>query len=269
MDYEWIGPHGGMVPIRAAQSVSHSAEAPMRYYDTVTGGRRAQRLSARPLREWSFAHTAVSIGEADRLRALRDGTYGKGPFSLVSTEAQISNVLTPEQASMATPMSALIQPDGPVRIGDNYFPASAIAEIPTSWQPLADNVPVIPGVPVTVSIWAMGEGSRAPILTVVWRSGTELDPESQTVTGTNSGLWQRLVWHGTPPPGVDSIRFGVRTGTKYIAAPQVTWTRQAVHWAAGHGANGVNIDKVEVTPRWLGANGEQVADLNWTAMEVT
>lgn len=268
MDYEWIGPLGGMVPIRAAQSVSNKAEAPMRYYDTVGGGRRAQRLSSAPMREWEFSHRAISFGEADLLRALRDGTYGRGPFSLVSTEAQISNVLTPAQASLAVPMSATMQTAGPVRFGDTILPASVAVDIATGWQPIADYVPVIPGVPVTVSLWCMTASAASPHLTVVWRRGDTLDPVSQSVTGSGGGMWQRLTWQGTPPPGVDSIRFGPRSSVKFAAGPQVTWTPRPVAWAGGRGATSVAVDRVEVTPLFLSGVGEQVADVTWTALEV-
>lgn len=268
MDYEWIGPLGGLLPIRAAQAVKNTSSAPMRYYDTVGGGRRAQRLSARPLREWGFEHKSVSFAEADRLVALRDGSYGRGPFALVSTEAQISNVLTPEQSAMTAPMSPRMQSAGPVTIDGNYFPASLAASIPTSWAAFADTVPVAPGIPTTVSLWAMAGPGAAPQMTVLWRSGSTLG-ESMTVAGSGSGLWQRLVFQGVPPSGVDSVRFGVRAGTTFLAAPQVTWTRNPVDWAAGRGAMSVTVDRVDVSPLFLSGSGEQVANVSWSAMEVS
>lgn len=267
MDYEWIGPHGGMVPIRAAQTQTSPSEAQMRYFDTVGGGRRSQRLTSSPMREWKFAHRAISFGEADLLLALRDGAYGRGPFSLVSTEAQISNVLTPAQASLTALISSKMAPAGPVVIDGQHIPASASVSIPLAWAPLADYVPVVPGVPVTVTMWVMSSTS-SPQMSVVYRTGSELDPVTQTVSGTPGGMWQRLVWQGTPPPGVDSIRFGPRSSATFIAGPQVTWTPRVVNWAGGRGATAVNVDSVYVQPLFLGGEGEQVADVTWTALEV-
>lgn len=194
--------------------------------------------------------------------------YGRGPFSLVSTEAQIANVLTPTQASLVTPMSSTMVPAGPVRIGDQFLPASVSVDIPSAWQPLADYVPVVPGVPVTVSLWCMATAASAPMMTVVWRSGSLLDSASQTVTGTNGGTWQRLVWQGVPPAGVDSIRFGLRSSVKFAAGPQVTWTSGPVDWAGGRGATAVNVDSIDIAPLSLSGSGEQQADLTWTALEV-
>lgn len=262
----WLGPLGGLVPIDCATTLTPSRGPRVVTVETVGGHRRAYRLPRTPARVWDVYVDTTSPLEVDKVAGFAEGAWGEGPFVFVSDEAAALNVLTPGQADFSAPMDVAYVSSGPVVVGGMHLPASAVVSIPSSWRALADYIPVVPGLPVTVSVWAQSV-TGAPQFTIVWRSGTALDPTSQTVTGSAGGMWQRLTWTGTPPAGTTAVRIGARASVTALAGPQVSWTPGPVEWAAGRGADSVVVTEHQGTPVYLA--GPHYYELSYRIEEVS
>ena len=267
MKHEYIGPLGGLVPVRVASSLKSARESRGREVVSVEGVRRIM-LAPHPLpRTWELEFPYLEFGAADTLEAFALGVYGKGPWVWVPSDAQVGSVLTPAQSALVNLHSAFT-PAGPVVVDGVSLPVSVSVDVPSSWRGLVD-VPVVPGVPVTASIWVQS-ATGTPIISVGWIVGGSI-PATESVTGSSGGMWQRLTWTGTPPAGASQLRLGVRSSVTAAAGPQVTWTRGPVPYAAGRAADSVVVESVGISPSLVQrttAGLSPLADVSMRVLEV-
>lgn len=102
-------------------------------------------------------------------------------------------------------------------------------------------VPVIPGTPVTVSIWGKRAGQRTSARLSYWfRDVTGAQVEAATLSGSSSDDLVRRSWTLTPPPGAATLSVLIRDAA-ILALPQVTWTDGPVDWAPGRGVHRVVV----------------------------
>lgn len=260
---DYLGPLGGLVPIPTASEISVARESRYRISTTVENLTRAQIRSAPQPRKWEVSHLLVTPGQFDVLEAFALGLYGHGPFFYVGADARALSVLTPAQSALRN-VGPEFAPAGPVMLSGRSYPVSLTASIPSSWRGLVD-APVVPGVPVTASIWVQS-ATGAPIISVGWVVGGNI-PETLSVTGSSGGMWQRLTWTGTPPAGAAQLRLGVRSSVTAVAGPQVTWTPGPVPYAMGRGADSVIVESTAMTPTIL-VPGASYASASYTIREV-
>lgn len=267
MKHEYIGPLGGLIPVRVASSLKVSRESRGREVMSVEGVRRFM-LAPHPLpRTWELDFPYLDFGAADTLEAFALGVYGKGPWAWVPSDAQVGSVLTPAQSALVN-MGSTFAHAGPVVIQGQPFPMSLTASIPSSWRGLVD-APVAPGVPVTASVWVQS-ATGAPIISVGWIVGGDI-PETFSVTGSSGGMWQRLSWSGVAPAGAAQIRLGVRSSVTAVAGPQVTWTKGVVPYAAGRAADQVVVESVGISPSLVQRTASvehALADVSMRVLEV-
>lgn len=164
--------------------------------------------------------------------AFVDGLYGRGPWVWVPGTAVVSSVLTPAQSALRN-LGSEFAHAGPVVINGQSFPVSAAVDFSSSWRPLVD-VPVVPGEPVTASVWVQA-AAGTPIITTAFYVGAD-QVGTESTSGAAGGMWQRLTWTSTAPAGATQLRLGVRSSVTAVAAPQVTWTREPMAYAAGGAA---------------------------------
>lgn len=267
MKHEYIGPLGGLVPVRVASSLKSSRESRGREVMSVEGVRRIM-LAPHPLpRTWELEFPYLDFGAADTLEAFALGVYGKGPWAWVPSDAQVGSVLTPAQSALVNVGSTFAHA-GPVVIQGQSFPVSLAVSIPSSWRGLVD-VPVAPGVPVTASVWVQSS-TGAPTITTAFFLGSSMTG-TESVTGASGGMWQRLTWTGIAPAGATQLRLGVRSSVTAVAGPQVTWTKGAVPYAAGRAASQVVVESVGISPslvQRINSVEHALADVSMRVLEV-
>lgn len=187
------------------------------------------------LRTWQVDTTALTSEQAGALAELAEGAWGYGPFIFVPCSAHGSNVLTPAQSQLEG-----VANSGPVTLPNGIVaPRSVVGGASVT---LADKVPVIPGKPVTVSLYMAG-GSA----TVSFKNLTGSAVGSRPLTPTGD-LIQRV--SVTAPSVPATARYATITATGYtaLARPQLSWTSEPVPWAAGGGAAQVVIQNSSPTP---------------------
>ena len=246
----WIGHPGSLVPVIDYGSESTSDDFEPQVTTSMSGARRARVPRGRPPRSWSLSIPAAHNDQMAHLRTLATAT--RPPYQLVTAEAQVSNVLTPERSTM----SSLISPSelslgGWWPIASEHQGGGALTRLnPSAAFGNAANVfvgpvatpPVWTGRPVTASAWlatARATGARV-VLQWLDAAGAQITPPAygNFVTGMD-GL-RRSTATGTPPVGTVAGRLLIQYA-EVIAQPQVTWTDAPVEWTVGNGANAVVI----------------------------
>lgn len=171
------------------------------------------------------------------------------PYQLVTAEAQVSNVLTPERSVMSDSNPALSL-GGWWPIAGEYQGGGALARLNPS-AAFGNQAPVYIGPAPVPPVWT-GRNVTASVLVATARvGGAQVGLQwlnaagglvstrwSAAVTGMD-GL-RRVTATGTPPAGVVACKLLVYYA-EVIAQPQVTWTDAPVEWTVGNGADAVVI----------------------------
>lgn len=233
---DFIGTLARMYEVNWATSITEMPET--RYSYQKAAAKTWAFVQARPdetsLREWDInltsgnASTSILMGYAT-------GEYGPGPFRFVSSAAALTNVLTPAQSRLAS------KANGGTFTGPSGTAQRSLVAGTTTPTIIADQIPVIPGKPITATVDAAGP--------------TILEMDFRTITGARVGtlkkieadgvLAQRI--SGTVPVVPATARYlQIRaTGFTSLAFPQVTYTPYVVPWAVGAGATSVVVDSVK------------------------
>lgn len=263
---QYLGPLGGLVPIPCMSELRVERDSRYRVSLSVEGVARAQMLPQPLPRVWALSAELEAPGALDVVEAFALGLYGSGPFTFVPDDAAALSVLTPAQSALSN-LGPEYSAAGPVVVDGTYLPASAAFSLASSWRGLVD-VPVVPGVPVTASVWVQSS-TGAPIISTGWVVGGSI-PGTESVTGSSGGMWQRLSWTGVPPAGASQLRLGVRSSVTAVAGPQVTYTSKPVPYAMGRAAQSVIVESAQSTSIYLPgpySNGEwvvrEVGDAGW------
>jgi hypothetical protein len=259
----WIGPIGGLVEVRCPAALAPSTSRPTSYRTTLGGVRKAQ-VSQRTQHGQQVALSFTRPQDVANLYAIVEGEFGAGPFWWVDPWATHTNLLAPrasmlevgtwstdgvvvESGAVALPGGgcagrslSLANPAGTV-----FFPRYAGG---------SDNVPVLPGKPVTGSVYALGS---TVTVRVQWldAAGTAAGSVSAQ-TSSPAGLTRCSVT-AVPPSNAVACYVAV-TGASILARPAVTWTDGVLPWHVGQGMPRVVIDAVagDVVAAWDGLQGQ-------------
>ena len=249
----WIGHPGalGWIVDRGEESVEDDID--VRVSASMGGGRRVRVSRVRPLRTWSLQIPDAHADEVRHLRSLATATLG--PYQLVTSHAQVSNVLTPERAemmSLITPSAGLGQAGG--------WPIAP--ESGGGWTTSTKVNPAANG-----GGWGIVRVGPAP--TPPWRTGRKVTVSAMLGTQRAGGAYVILDWldaagaqvgagvNGNAVTGMDALRrstvtavppwgaVACRIGIAYaevISQPQVTWTDAPIpEWSPGEGADRVVV----------------------------
>jgi len=229
----YLGTIGRMVGLKCP-SVQR-VESPSRYaFSTTLGGRMKAQLLPVGDRVWDLAFGDVTT--ADQVSVLADfadGAWGAGPFWFISSEAPVTNLLTPAAASGDADAAILYGVQGgPWDTPEGLFARSVLYPDSPSYVYWRVNVPVLSGRRVTGSAIVQGAGG---VLRLAWydAAGAHL---SNSNSGTASGSDpQRVTVTALPPSSAAFVRLGVSASVVRVARPQVTWTDGPVAWSEGRG----------------------------------
>jgi hypothetical protein len=102
---------------------------------------------------------------------------------------------------------------------------------------VADRPVVVPGVPVTASVYVRGTG----VLGLSWRDWSGAVISESTAAYANASMARASRINRTPPAGAASVRFWA-TGVLQAAMPALSWTPDLAPWSIGRGCNRVTVD---------------------------
>jgi hypothetical protein len=271
----YVGPIGALVKVRTPTRVRPTVARPASARVTL-GGRRKVHLGARALRGQHVALPYSSPGDVANLAALVAGEYGPGPFWWVDPWAQVTNLYTPAASTLdagtwATangPAAAggAVQLDDGVLAGRSIVPSGSGVTVYLGRRlGVRDDTPVLPGVPVTASVWVSGD-SVTVRAQFVDAAGALLT--SATTTYSAGGTPRRVSVTGTPPATATAVYVAV-TGATRIARPALTWTSGVRPWHVGQGMPRVAITALDsdVVTAWDGAHGQGLTAA-FTVLEV-
>jgi len=264
----YLGHLGGLAPIKAPASLRDGAERPMSFRTTLGGVRKGQH-GQRVHRSWAVTlPPATTPEDAATLAAFVAGEFGTGPWWWLDPWAQVTNLTSPRGGALEVGTLAGATLAGAVDLGEGQVAGrhlltnGATVDLPHV-KGAPEFVPVLPGVPVTVSAWVDG-GMVEPVFRDLADAVVEVGDGS---VATGSG-WQRVFATATPPAGAASVQIRV-TGANRATRPAITWTDHLLGYHAGQGAphvvvNGSSQDVVLATR----ARGGQYAALSFTIEEV-
>lgn len=239
----YIGLPGALVPIRSAASETATKDRPLTELRPFSGARLVQ-LGRRVTRSWAIEYNNRHPRDYAMLDAM---TRWDSPLSWVGATAQHTNLLTPEQADMDP--SALSLSGGASVLrgaldlgGGLWVPQWAGGgAISTVGLTSAKSLPVLPGVPLTVSAYVQRADPATPVQAVFDFFNAAGGTVSAVTRSSPAGAGiVRGVWGLTPPAGAASLALRFRYAA-VLAAPQVTWTSTATGWAPGRGVHRVVV----------------------------
>lgn len=230
----WIGPLGALKQV--LWPVSLKETAPTRWAIQTAASRR-----------WAFmAHTGGRRSWAAEVKGTQEDTAylsvlaqssRTAPLIFVSDEAAATNVLTPTQSLLEG-----VANGGPFSVHDG--PSSLSSVTGGGRAVVADTVPVVPGLPVTVSIYVQGSGAS---LSMQFYDSQGAAVGTQATKTSQSDAVQRLaVSISTVPLKAAFITVRV-SGASQAALPAVSWTAGPVPWDVGMGCTSAVIGEVTTT----------------------
>lgn len=270
-----IGTPGYLVPIPGVTALS-DALSRAESSRTTLSGRKVAQVSRRAHRTWDVTvRPGASSADLANIVAFAEGEWGPGPFVFLSEWAQVTNLLTPRASLLdMVNMGVGWSNGGPVVLeggdvaGRHLFRNGGSSSLILPRAGAAEErVPVLPGVPVTASIYGTG------LLTLALRwltAAGALIAEQTPVTASHGQIARRLHTTGTPPAGAAFAQLRVQTElNKLVARPAVTWTPDLMPYYPGSGASSVRVTGLsqEVSAAWISRGGQR-AGLSFTVEEV-
>lgn len=234
----YLGSLGRLVELQCPSSQAVGVDDGYSFGVTLEGKVKAQARTVRP-RSWSVdVGAATPAGLADLL-AFAGGEWGVGPFVWVSTDAPVTNLLPPE-VSLCGPQavfSSNVSRSGPMALDDGTWAGSSL----TTTDPNAAlwigaskaPVPILPGQPVTASVYAVGEGATVRLHWYQADGSLMARVDASSAIGTGDTP-KRLHVTATPPEGAVACTLST-TRAPQITRPAVTWTDTVFDWQPGEG----------------------------------
>lgn len=236
----FLGPVGSLVPVKCASTLTSSGGREVSF--TRTLGKQKAFLGQVRAREWNVDIGLAEPGELSGLRWLAE--YSSGPLVWYSPDAVVGNILPPDVAAFVPRThngldGALVEADPGVHVKSVFPDGANSVSTPYSSGTSLDPIPIVPGMPVTISVWLRGStASRGQVIAVVWRDiqGVNLGTDNPTV-GESTGTLVRRSLTLIPPPGAAQIT--LQFFAEQIAGPAVTLTDRLMSYSDGRGAKRV------------------------------
>lgn len=234
----FLGPVGSLIPVKCASQLTVAGGRQVSF--TRTLGKQKAFLGKVSAREWSVDIGLAKPHELSGLRWLAENV--NSPMVWYAPDAVVGNVLTPDAANFS--------PESHTGLGGSLVEVESVGHIPSvladgrnfslPWRGGSlDPIPVVPGRPVTVSVWLRGgdvNGDQAQI-SVIWRDiiGSNMNTESTRFPATGE-LVRRSVTL-TPPAGAVSL--SLQLWCVQAAGVAVTLTDDVGPYSPGKGARRV------------------------------
>lgn len=267
----YIGTLGRLVELPYVTSASVTPADRYTFKGTLEGRVRGQ---AKPVgrRVWSLSASRYLAQAQGNLMSFINGEWGHGPFVWVSSDAPVTNMLTPDVSACGPSAlySTAFTIGGPMVLGGGQVAGRSVISATGSGFCFfgEDRVPVIPGRPVTGSAWVLGAGAKVRL---TWYGADNLSIGSTVVSAASGSAAApvRLAVTATPPAGAVGCLVSV-SGARQAARPAVTWTGRVFDWADGAGCPKAIVHGAskDIQSAHLDPNGFRAADMGFTITEV-
>lgn len=230
----YLGPAGGLVPFRCPSAVGINTDRAQSFKTTLAGRVKVQQGPV-TRRQWQVELGSATPQEIANLQALVEA--GTPPWVWVEPYAQVTNLFTPEQSTLAsgTWSGSGMSEAGAVTVGGIQSPRSVAhadgGRVTLGFRDgVAARPPVVPGVPVSVSAYVRGAGW----LVVSWRGWDGGELSSEPVSYDHAAMRRVSLTNRTPPAGAASAEVSI-SGMRQAAMPCLSWTSEAPAWSIGRG----------------------------------
>ncbi|KAA0979876.1 hypothetical protein FQ154_01580 [Paeniglutamicibacter gangotriensis] len=242
----YIGPWGNLVGFKCPSGLDISSET-RSSYKTTMGGRVVEQRGPRGRRTWQASLATAMPSEIAGLEALEMGVLGKPPWVWVPPNAQSQNLFAPEASVMAQgSYSNSAIPGGSVVADDGVLVPATASALPgatlTFGSPggILDPIPVIPAVPLTVSVYAAGAFAS---MTLTFRNITGAYIATHT-TAVTAAMSRHSITRTAPAGAVDAFVRVIAgsAASARVGNPAATWTSMLMPWSVGRGCNKVTVE---------------------------
>lgn len=260
----FLGPVGSIIPVKCASSLTSTGGRDVSF--TRTLGKRKAFLGRVRAREWQVDIGLAKPSELSGLRWLAENV--NAPMVWYSPDAVVGNILSPDQADLVPESHTglegpLVETEPGVWVksamnSGNYLYLNYVGGS-------LDPVPVVPGVPVTVSAFLRGGTISSQRIRMAWRdiAGNVLERVDADFEVTAS--WARRSAVFTPPLG--ACLLSLEVAAAQVAGPAVSLTEQLMPYSSGRGAykvvaHGLSDAVIRAT------EDQQLQSLSFTVSEV-
>lgn len=264
----YLGPIGGLISVAQFRgSQDTKVERTFTEKRLLSGATRVQ-MTPRPSRSWNCAVPHSRLQHHAALKAYVYGGWEQPPL-FVPVDAPYSNVMTPQRsqpgraggwAGDGVPETGMQVPGiGPVT---GLRSAGGLVTLG------GFSTPVMPGRPMTGSVWCSTVGGGAVRLVLTVFSASRAVVSTQTVT-RNLGLTMERLSVSAPPSSSGAYAQLQVRGANAIACAACTWTADVRPWVPGVLAGAVFISGWSSELKTLDVNQrEPVESLSFEVMEV-
>ena len=243
----YLGHPGSLIRVHDPADQSKDTSRPARYLSTIGGATFAQ-VGPRTKRSWDVRLPRISSpAEVATWQAFVEGEFGYGPWWFVPELAATTNVMSPRGSLLETSVdqAGASSNGGPLTLPDSSRAGrSWLVEddrtVFLPWVSGLEYVPVVPGLPVTGSVFVSGPAGTS----LQMRFYSDEGPATRTVSAPSSGGGvQRLSVSTVAQEGEASVLLLVRNSSSsfHVARPAITWTDGVRPWSVGAGAPKVHV----------------------------
>lgn len=269
----YIGTPGAMVKIPGSTALETTLDRVPTLYRTVGGSQKAQYPMGNK-RTWVVKSVEGEQSTfAASITPFIAGEYGDGPFVFVSDWAYHTNLMSREASTLqgvlgtGTSSAGGMQVDGEVWAGNSRI-ARPNQPVYLTYVKAFEYVPVVPGKPVTASVYVKGTGARVEL----WFYDAAKENVIKHVSSASpDALLHRIHITATPPSThcLCLVRLLSPVEPVQFARPAVTQSPAPVPWKVGSTLYKAVITDYSLTPiRIDAAAGRADADVSFTITEV-
>lgn len=255
-----LGTLGALVPVERVRPLSVETDRPVSFSDTL-GGRKAF-MGRRGMRDWSVS---IGVMNARRLASvIYQATYGREPLIWFPPGATAGNAFPPDLSNLL-PDTHSGSEGGFVEVEAGLFlksamPNGSVVSFPYRRGSL-ENMPVVPGRPMTVSAWIRGRTRIA----IIWRNqaGSGIRTDVSPLEDTPGLVRKHLT--AFPPAGAVQATFQIFCSQ--IAGLSATFTDKLTPYNLGSGATRVVVHGLGDDMPWIDDQGP-LSEIKFTVSEV-
>lgn len=238
MAQAYIGPFGGMVGFECPSSEGTDPQRPEVSRTTIGGDTKVKR-APRGKRLWQVGLGVARPSEIASLLAMAE--FGTPPYRWVGPWAQVTNALTARQSvlldGVAARDGATHTPGGAVKLADGTWAVRSLAISGVYGDTRVGHItPVVPGVPVTASVYLRALGAVGARMRIVWvdSAGGDTGAQLDSLFAGSQTAMHRFHVTATPPPVAAGLSIRVENANQ-VANPAVTYSSELLDWHTGHG----------------------------------
>lgn len=234
----YLGTLGRLVELKCPSSQPVAVDDGTTFDRSLEGVVTAQVRALRR-RQWDIRIGLGTPADLANVLAFSAGEFGNGPFTWVSADAPVTNLLTPDVSTCGSTsdIGSTVEVGGPMNLPDGTFAGRSLTNSDTTKNINfgTATTPVLPGEPVTASAYLTGAGCKMGI-NFVDSAGAFISSVLSTASGTaGSATRLSVTVDGTAVPLNAAACQVFGSASTQGARPAVTWTDRMFDWQPGEG----------------------------------